>query len=120
MIVNVIKNSILISSETIPLAIKADLNFERVKDTEDFLGDIGIIPIFSIYVVGIDGSEECKNQYKDFYKEILIVMGILFKESHYINTFESVEKIYCLKESMLETNEAIKLPYLTTLKLFKD
>jgi len=120
MIINVVKNSILVADENKKLFVNAYLNFERVVDSEDISGEIGIIPIFSVYVSLLDTSDEYKNMYKEFYKEILIVMGMLFPESHFINTFDSMDKIYCLKNSMIETRETVKIPTLTNMKLYKD
>ena len=88
MIVNVVKNTILISTEDKKVAINAYLNFERVLDSEDLTGEVGILPIFSIYAMILDTSEEAKSLYKDMYKELLIVMGALFPEPYYINNFE--------------------------------
>jgi len=120
MIVNVVKNTILISTEDKKVAINAYLNFERVLDSEDLTGEVGILPIFSIYAMILDTSEESKNIYKDMYKELLVIMGALFPEPYYINNFESVEKIYTLKEGLLEQTQGTKLPHLTTMKLYKD
>lgn len=120
MIVNVIKNSILIASDDKKVAINAYLNFERVKDTEDITGEVGILPIFSIFSMMLEDTDEAKSVYKEIYKELLVVMGALFPEPFYINTFDGTENIYTLKEGLLEQTKNVKLPHLTTMKLYKD
>lgn len=120
MIINLERNSLFVTNEYKKPCLRAALNFERVVDSNN-LSEIGILPIFSIYVIGVDDTEESKNLYREYYKELLVVLSGLFPDVYYINTFEE-GSIYCLKESIISTNEGIptKIPYKTTLKIYKE
>lgn len=119
-ITNVIKNSILISDHSGKTAINAYLNFERVVDTEDLVGEVGIVPIFSIYTILENDSQEVKDTYKELYKTLVGIMSVLFNEVYYINTFDSSQTIYCLKDSILANNECIKVPHVTKLRMYQE
>lgn len=120
MILNLEKNNIFVTNEKKEPMLKASLNFERVIDSEN-PQEVGILPIFSIYVVGLKETDECKMLFKEYYKELLIVMSGLFPDVYYINYFEG-ESIYCLKDSLIETTEQMptKIPCKTTLSLHRE
>jgi hypothetical protein len=116
LIVGVEKNTISVTnSEKKPVVI-ASFNFEKV--TEGTSTEVGIIPIFTIYSLGIDGSEECKERYKEYYKYILHTLSTFpnFNEVYYTNSMEG-SKVYCLKDSILAGEEKTKVPHETGLKI---
>lgn len=120
MIINLERNSIFVTNPEKSPILKASLNFERVVDPDN-LSEVGILPIFSIYATGLDGTEDNNSKYKEYYKELLVVMGGLFPDVYYMNFFEG-EDIYCLKESIIATNTQVpvKVPVKTKLSLYKD
>jgi hypothetical protein len=119
-IVNLEKNNIFVTNELKSPCLKASLNFERVVDQSN-LSEVGILPIFFIYVMGLEDTEESKNLYKEYYKELLLTMSALFPHVYYINYFEG-EVIYTLQESVIQTNEQLptKIPTKTELSIYKN
>lgn len=116
MIVNVEKNTISVTGEDKKPLVIASFNFENV--TEGNSKDVGIVPIFTIYSLNIDGSEECKEKYKEYYKYLLNILATFpnFNEVYYTNSLEG-SKVYCLKDSLLEGQEKTKVPCETGLKI---
>lgn len=120
MLINLEKNTIFVTNESKRPCVRASLTFERIFDPEVINGDIAIAPIYTIYVYDMDGTEECGKLYKEYYKELLSVIGVLYPGNvYYINTFESGEIINCLSESLIETNEKFKIPHKTNLKILR-
>ena len=110
------KNSIFITDSEKSLMLKATMNFERVVegDNEEH---VGILPVFGIFVKGLENTEECKNKYKDYYKEMLAILGGMFADVYYINYLEG-EDGYCLKETLVEQKDGLiptKVPMKTEL-----
>lgn len=120
MIVNLDNNHIFITNENKSPFLKATLRFEKVYEPPN-VSEVGVTPIFHIYVTGMDDTEETINLYKAYYSELLIVMSTLFETVHYINVFEG-ESIYTLKPSILqlEGSGTSKIPEKTSLKIYRD
>lgn len=120
MIINVERNNIFITNEAKQPFIKASLEFQRVTDPSN-PHEVGIIPIFFIYVTGFDNTDECKNLYQEYYKELLVVMAGLMPDVYYVNYFQN-EEIWSLKESIIqqEGRTPVKVPTLTNFKIYND
>ena len=121
MIINLEKNTIFVTTEgTMKPCVRASVNIERIYDPTEVQGDIAIALVYTIYVYGMDGSPECNELYKEYYKQLLCTIGVLYPGNvYYINTFEDGEVINCLSESVLETKDNFKIPHKTELKIYK-
>ena len=120
MIINLEKNTIFVTNETHKPCVRASVNIERIYDPSEVNGDIAIALVYTIYVYNMDGSKECGELYKEYYKELLCTIGVLYPGNvYYINTFEDGEVINCLSESMLENNSGVKIPHKTNLKILR-
>jgi hypothetical protein len=119
-IINLEKNNIFITNSTHIPALRACMNFEKVIDIQNPT-EIGLMPIFTIYVHNFQDTEECKRNYKDYRKQLLNLLCTFpsFRDVYYIDYFNS-DKIMCLKEAMLESSDITKVPMETTLQLYKE
>lgn len=119
MIVSLEQNNIFVTNDKKSPCLRACLSFEKVYDMVDKNREEGILPIFSIYVMNIENSEEWKTDYKEYYKQLINLLSTFpsFSEVYYINYFDEGQTIYCIKEALLETNQITKVPYQTNLRL---
>ena len=90
-------------------------------DPTELNSEVVIAPVYSIYVYGIDNTDEVKALYKEYYKEVIALMSVLYTGPvYYVNTFESGDIINCLTDSIIETGKSpVKIPHKTALKIYR-